>query len=98
MTKYVGEWTGEDAMEQIIEAIEKNPPRSRRMYLPTAVDDSTTEAAAAQEEDSAYATPQNTQNPEPPTSGAPFLPRDYFQSKLTMPPFGDPVTPTPHSM
>jgi len=109
MTEFVGEWTGEDEMKQIIKAIEKNPPRLRRMYLPATNDstmaekDDTTASNAsssppAKEEDSAYATPQNTQNPEPPTSGAPFLPKDYFQYDVPLPPPADPVTPTPSSI
>ncbi|KAL9716588.1 tRNA-dihydrouridine synthase 2 [Leucoagaricus gongylophorus] len=106
----VGEWTGEDEMREIIEAIEKNPPRLRRMYISTAavakasVKPSSTNGngvvASAiplsnlTTEDEAYATPQNTQNPEPPSSGAPFLPKE-FQSIEPLPPKADPVTPTP---
>jgi len=109
----VGEWTGEDEMREIIEAIEENPPRLRRMYMST---DSTAAVAKASVEpsstngnsvgvpvipsanlttgDEAYATPQNTQNPEPPSSWAPFLPRE-FQSIEPLPSKADPVTPTP---
>jgi len=109
----VGEWTGEDEMREIIEAIEKNPPRLRRMYIST---DSTAAVAKASvkpssangnsagvsvlpsanltREDEAYATPQNTQNPEPPSSWAPFLPKE-FQSIEPLPSKAEPVTPTP---
>ncbi|KXN85685.1 tRNA-dihydrouridine(20) synthase [NAD(P)+] [Leucoagaricus sp. SymC.cos] len=103
----VGEWTGSDEMKAIVEAIEKNPPRLRRMYLPNPIAStngtetkpvSTNESAVASAvppfQDDAYATPQNTQNPEPPSSGAPFLPKD-FQSEGPLPPRPDPVTPTP---
>ncbi|KAF9447040.1 tRNA-dihydrouridine synthase 2 [Macrolepiota fuliginosa MF-IS2] len=113
MTDYVGEWTGEDEMKQIIDAIETDPPRLRRMYLPASASVSASastngavtkpvlaneNSAAATvfslEDDAAYATPQSTQNPEPPSSGAPFLPKD-FQSKDPLPPKADPLTPTP---
>lgn len=124
VTELVGEWTGEDEMKQIIEVIEKNPPRLRRMYLPPASVSANGEALAmatpvskpasangngitasamlpssissvsSGEEDAAYTTPQNTQNPEPPSSGAPFLPKE-FQTKDPLPAKADPLTPTP---
>jgi tRNA-dihydrouridine synthase 2 len=88
VTEVVGEWTGEEEMKHIIDAIEKNPPRLRRMYLPK-TDDVMNESISPE-----YKTPQNTQNPEPPSSGAPFLPKE-FQTKDPLPPKADPVTPTP---
>ncbi|KAF5352592.1 hypothetical protein D9756_006070 [Leucocoprinus leucothites] len=111
--EFVGDWTGEDEMKEIIEAIEKNPPRLRRMYISAdstaTVNDTLSKSVtangngvvasvipsvASSKEDEAYATPQNTQNPEPPSSGAPFLPKE-FQSIDPLPPKADPVTPTP---
>ncbi|KAJ3563572.1 hypothetical protein NP233_g8854 [Leucocoprinus birnbaumii] len=109
----VGEWTGKDELNEIIEAIEKNSPRLRRMYI-SADSASATNGALSKPvsakgngfvasaipptvssaEDDAYATPQNTQNPEPPSFGAPFLPKE-FQSADPLPPKADPVTPTP---
>jgi tRNA-dihydrouridine synthase 2 len=111
ITEFVGEWTGEDEMKRIIETIESNPPRLRRMHIivstsngenpaaplstagtvPSAVPSS---IASSSDEDISYTTPQNTQNPEPPSSGAPFLPHN-FQSKVPLPAKSDPVTPTP---
>jgi tRNA-dihydrouridine synthase 2 len=110
----VGEWTGENEMKQIVDAIEKNPPRLRRMYLPapsspTTANDTTSKPVSANRngvmvsavlsalsptEDETYTTPQNTQNPEPPSSGAPFLPKE-FHSTNPLPPRPDPATPTP---
>jgi len=108
-----GEWTGEDEMREIIEAIEKNPPRLRRMYMSTDSTAAVTKAPVKPSStngnsvgvpvipsannttgDEAYATPQNTQNPEPPSSWAPFLPKE-FQSIQPLPSKTDPVTPTP---
>ncbi|XP_006453990.1 hypothetical protein AGABI2DRAFT_189317 [Agaricus bisporus var. bisporus H97] len=109
-TELVGEWTGEDEMKRIIETIESNPPRLRRLQtLECASNEElgmplSTPAAMASvifpsvvsscDEDISYTTPQNTQNPEPPSSCAPFLPNS-FQSKGPLPAKSDPVTPTP---
>jgi tRNA-dihydrouridine synthase 2 len=111
ITEFIGEWTGEDEMKQIIETIESNPPRLRRMLslastsngeaLATPLSTTGTVSSAAPpsiassgDEDILYTTPQNTQNPEPPSLGAPFLPNN-FQSMVPLPAKPDPVTPTP---
>jgi tRNA-dihydrouridine synthase 2 len=79
MTDFVGEWTGEQEMAEIVEAITSNPPREHRM-LPSAF--------------AHLVTPTATQNPEPPSSGAPLLPSKVEEEGTRQPP-PPALTPTP---
>ncbi|KAF8913201.1 hypothetical protein CPB84DRAFT_1841593 [Gymnopilus junonius] len=87
----MGSFSGEKELQAIINAIENNPPREHRMIL-----DDETESPNAAESTQAHATitPEGTQNPEPPGSGAPFLPSDMDRI-FTAIPGRDATTPTP---
>ncbi|KAJ2927686.1 hypothetical protein H1R20_g9418, partial [Candolleomyces eurysporus] len=96
MNDFVGTWTGEEEFKEIVRAIEENPPRQRRM-LPSSfvIDEGDLEEASSTEQapSTTLVTPPNTQNPEPPTSRAPLLPKD-FEKELGPPP-PPALTPTP---
>ena len=78
----MGEGSGEEDFLEIINAIEENPPYHHRM-LPEDIDDRV------------YITPEGTQNPEPPSSNAPFLPNvSAARTSLPTPP-REATTPTP---
>ncbi|KAH9486433.1 tRNA-dihydrouridine(20) synthase [NAD(P)+] [Psilocybe cubensis] len=83
--------TGEQEFQQIIEAIEKKPPREHRMLL---TEISLPHDEQDHEEKATTITPQGTQNPEPPGSGAPFLPNDTGKPHTKIPGH-DATTPTP---
>ncbi|KAF5332533.1 hypothetical protein D9611_005125 [Ephemerocybe angulata] len=87
MKDIAGEWTGEEELRLIAEAIQKNPPRERRMLPSTFLTDE-----AEVPTTTATTTPPNTQNPEPPTSKAPLLPNDFDRPGL---PPSEAPTPTP---
>lgn len=91
VVEIAGSWTGEEDFQEVVKVIESRSPR-------------TTSSSLSEEElegtitplDPAFLTPQGTQNPEPPGSGAPLLDADklprYFPAMLT----GEgPLTPTP---
>ncbi|KAG5654156.1 hypothetical protein H0H81_006868 [Sphagnurus paluster] len=88
MDSIVGSWTGKEEFEEIVRAIETNPPRDHRLPSPT---------TAEQPEESAIVetTPPGTQNPEAPGSGAPFLPSSYHSAIPAMVTGHDATTPTP---
>ncbi|EAU92337.1 tRNA-dihydrouridine synthase 2 [Coprinopsis cinerea okayama7 len=88
MTDFVKEWTGEEEMKEIVDAINNNCPRQRRM-LPSSF-------ALSPEEAEKFVTPSATQNPEPPTSGAPLLPSNIERDASNFPP-PPALTPTPSS-
>ncbi|PPQ79859.1 hypothetical protein CVT25_002915 [Psilocybe cyanescens] len=81
--------TGEQEFQQILDAIEANPPREHRMLLSEGGS-----PHAEQDDESVTITPEGTQNPEPPGSGAPFLPNDTGRP-LAKIPGHDATTPTP---
>ncbi|TFK42019.1 tRNA-dihydrouridine synthase 2 [Crucibulum laeve] len=89
----VTSWTGEEEMHEIVKAIETRSPKDHRMIMPSP---GVTESIAtqAEEEDESFITPEGTQNPEPPNSGAPFLPNDFDRFPASTPNDGA-LTPTP---
>jgi len=94
----VGSWTGDEEMRKIINAIESRPPKDHRMMLVSrkSVSPSTPQDNSSPESDEReFITPENTQNPEPPGSGAPFMPNDAGKAIPTLIPGHDAVTPTP---
>ncbi|KDR85540.1 hypothetical protein GALMADRAFT_218636 [Galerina marginata CBS 339.88] len=82
--------SGEEEFNQILKAIEDNPPRERRMILDAGVLPSKLE----RNEPQVTVTPEGTQNPEPPGFGAPFQPNDLGRILTTIP-GRDATTPTP---
>lgn len=76
MTELVGSWTGDEEMREITEAIEKRPPREHR-FVELSIDEQEGEEGLERgqqgpgKEAEAITTPRDTQNPEPPGSGAP---------------------------
>lgn len=74
----MGPGSGKEDLQDIIKSIEDNPPRQHRM---TIEEDSIVFLSESQE-DTAFRTPEDTQNPEPPSSGAPFLPNDRDMGKM----------------
>ena len=94
MSSLAGSWTGENEMLEIIKAIEERPPRDHRIMMATssAYDQASN---AAEIENDPTITPEGTQNPEPPGSGAPFLPADIGRNLPPMLSAQDPMTPTP---
>lgn len=90
----MGDHSCEEEFKAIVKAIEDNPPRQHRMVLPPEVElqaKSTTEALSTISE-AQVRTPQGTQNPEPPGSGAPLLPHNFERILLVPEPA---TTPTP---
>lgn len=86
MDEFVGTWTGDKEFKDIVQTLEAYPPREHRLPSPT--------AQQWDEDEQPEATPPGTQNPEPPGSGAPFLP----SYRMAVPPMvsgHDAVTPTP---
>lgn len=94
MSSLAGSWTGENEMLEIIKAIEERPPRDHRMIIATSLADDHASNAAEIENDPTI-TPEGTQNPEPPSSGAPFLPAVKGRNLPPMLSGQDPMTPTP---
>lgn len=80
--------SGQEEFQQILDTLEANPPRERRMIIdaPSIVDS---------DEEKKLITPGGTQNPEPPGSGAPFLPNDIDGDFLLRIPGHNATTPTP---
>lgn len=85
MQDILGDSSGGEEFRAIVKAIEECPPREHRMimssYQPHVLCDH------------AMVTPEGTQNPEPPGSGAPFLPNDF--GKIHPVPNCNSTTPTP---
>ncbi|KAF9486398.1 tRNA-dihydrouridine synthase 2 [Pholiota conissans] len=81
---------GEEDLWDIVKSIEENPPRQHRMIIEE-IEQPDILIPESMEETS-FRTPEDTQNPEPPGSGAPFLPNDG--GNLTMLLQRD-TTPTP---
>lgn len=85
MNDIVGFWTGEEEFAEIVKTIEERPPLQHRLAMPE--QETTTSTSAS--------TPQGTQNPYPPGSGAPLLPSS-IRTILPAMAFGhDPETPVP---
>ncbi|KAG6865101.1 hypothetical protein C0991_005062 [Blastosporella zonata] len=88
MEDLVGTWTGKEEFDEIAKAIEANPPREHRLpALPIS-------PLEPGQQDTPVITPPGTQNPEPPGSGAPFLPgiRTVIPAMVSE---RDSTTPTP---
>ncbi|KAF9469624.1 tRNA-dihydrouridine synthase 2 [Collybia nuda] len=85
MDDIVGSWTGKEEFDAIAAAIEQHSPRDHRMLLEPTME----------LDESAMTTPPGTQNPEPPGSGAPFMPNTYRMAESTILAGRDAVTPTP---
>ena len=84
----MGSSSGQEEFRQFLEALGSNPPREHRMILDRpSIDDSDGEIKII--------TPVGAQNPEPPGSGAPFLPNDMDRTILSRIPGHDATTPTP---
>lgn len=86
----MGSSSGKEELQEIINAIEQNPPREHRMMLE---DESDSSEKVESNQAQATITPEGTQNPEPPGSGAPFLPNDTDISTII--PGHNATTPTP---
>lgn len=86
MDDVVGSWTGKEEFDAIAEAIERHPPWDHRMLL---------EPSTPDLDELATTTPPGTQNPEPPGSGAPFMPNTYRMAESLVFSGHDAVTPTP---
>ncbi|KAL0574049.1 tRNA-dihydrouridine synthase 2 [Marasmius crinis-equi] len=94
VTGIAGSWTGEEEFKEIVRAIESRnqPPRGSATEPGKEEEDTAPEA----EVDPAFFTPEGTQNPEPPGSGAPRLPLDALPRNLPAMISGEgPLTPTP---
>jgi len=89
MDEIVGSWTGKEEFDAIVQAIEANPPRDHRLVASSAV------VEQPCENETPETTPPGTQNPEPPGSGAPFLPNSYRTAIPAMVTGRDATTPTP---
>jgi tRNA-dihydrouridine synthase 2 len=87
MQDIMGDSSGEEEMQTIAAVLEESPPREHRMILP--ID----QREPSLVNEYITVTPQGTQNPEPPGSGAPFLPHDFGK---TLPfPNHNATSPTP---
>jgi tRNA-dihydrouridine synthase 2 len=74
----MGPGSGAEDLQEIIKSIEDNPPRQHRMVF----EKESIVFPSVSQEDTAFSTPKDTQNPEPPSSGAPFLPNDRDMGKM----------------
>ncbi|KAF9524096.1 tRNA-dihydrouridine synthase 2 [Crepidotus variabilis] len=88
MQDFMGDHSCEEEFKAIVHAIEEKPPRENRMILPPEP-----QAEPAELPETCLVTPEDTQNPEPPGSGAPFLPHDF--GKILALPDRTETTPTP---
>ena len=84
----MGNSSGQEEFQQVLEALGTNPPREHRMLIDAS-------SIVDSDEETKTITPKGTQNPEPPGSGAPFLPNDMDRSFLSRVPGYDATTPTP---
>ncbi|RDB29464.1 tRNA-dihydrouridine(20) synthase [NAD(P)+] [Hypsizygus marmoreus] len=95
MSEIVGTWTGKEEFEDIVKTIEAYPPREHRLVVFDAFAPQPT-PSPPDEYEQPETTPPGTQNPEPPGSGAPFLPSNPLRGVLPAMLSGhDAVTPTP---
>lgn len=87
MQDIMGNTSGKEEFLSIVEAFEVCPPREHRMVLPAIHHEQSPMS------DKLIVTPEGTQNPEPSTPGAPFLPNDF--GKILPLPDHNATTPTP---
>ena len=80
--------SGQEEFQHILDTLGANPPREHRMIIDTS-------SIVDSDEEKKLITPGGTQNPEPPGSGAPFLPNDIDGNFLLRIPGHDSTTPTP---
>ena len=80
--------SGQEEFQQILDTLGANPPREHRMIIDAV-------SIVDSDEEKKIITPDGTQNPEPPGSGAPFLPNDMDTNFLSRVPGHDAMTPTP---
>lgn len=80
--------SGQEEFLHLLEALAANPPREHRMIIDRS-------SIVDSDEETKIITPEGTQNPEPPGSGAPFLPNDMDRTFLSRIPGYDATTPTP---
>ncbi|CAA7268086.1 unnamed protein product [Cyclocybe aegerita] len=105
MKDVMGPATGKEDFQEIVNSIEEISPREHRMLVeeqslasesappePTARADSPNLPLRDMQDE--IVTPEGTQNPEPPGSGAPFLPSETSKVYATIP-GRDATTPTP---
>jgi len=89
----MGTTLGQDDFQQIVKSIEERSPRGHRMILDT-TETNTNLAVEDEKSEQLIVTPEGTQNPEPPTLNAPFLPNDPGKALIDV--LGrDATTPTP---
>ncbi|KAF9256355.1 tRNA-dihydrouridine synthase 2 [Marasmius fiardii PR-910] len=90
-----GSWTGEEDFREIFKVIESRLPRTNS-YPPSESETVGTVTPSEVVSDPAYLTPQGTQNPDPPGSGAPLLEEGKLPRNLPAMITGEgPLTPTP---
>jgi len=87
LVEIMGPSSGEEDFQQIVKAIEERPPKEHRTIIDQHNEDYRNEGASTM-------TPEGTQNPEPPGTGAPLLPNDMGRVLTTIP-GRDATTPTP---
>ena len=92
MSEVVGRWTGKEEFDEILVAIEANPPRQHRL---SPIPGLLFSEASSDKGERTEITPSGTQNPYPPGSGAPFLPNNPRMIIPAMLSGYDPATPTP---
>ena len=96
MSSLAGSWTGNNkTVLKIIKAIEERHPREHHMIMATFLAYNHTSNAAEIELNDPTITPEGTQNPKPPSNGAPFLSADIGQNLPPMLSVQDPMTPMP---
>lgn len=102
-------WTGAQVFQEIVQAIESQPPREHRLIIPSTLlevpdtasetaeksDASTIGSLRSSPEPQGFATPQGTQNPEPPGSGAPLMPNEWRKPLPSIITRQNAMTPTP---
>lgn len=87
LTDFVGTWSGEEEMREIVKAIESRRPKNCQepaSYTPI-----------RDEDDVPLSTPPGRENPEPPSLGAPLHPSNERMSIPAMISRHDALTPTP---
>jgi tRNA-dihydrouridine synthase 2 len=85
----MGVSSGQEDFQQILDTLGANPPNEHRMIIDAS------SSIVDSDEEKIFITPDGTQNPEPPGSGAPFLPNDMDGNFLSRLPGHDATTPTP---
>ena len=80
--------SGQEDFQHILDTLGAKPPREHRMIIDAS-------SIVDSDEEKKLITPGGTQNPEPPGSGAPFLPNDMDGNFLLRIPGHDATTPTP---